>query len=47
MSVLEKFVAWFEAEAIGETFDGFIREHAAMFAGADFSTEQKLEYTEL
>ena len=46
-SVLSRFVEWFESEDIGAVFDGFIADHASSFLGASFTTEQRLEWTDL
>ena len=45
--ILEKFVEWFDANAVGEKFDGFIRENAGDFAGASSEGEQELSRMEL
>ena len=45
--ILVKFVEWFDANAVGEKFDGFIRENAGDFAGASSEGEQELSRMEL
>ena len=40
--VLTKFVEWFDANSVGDKFDGFIRENAGDFVGASSDGEQEL-----
>ena len=47
LSLLDKFVAWFEDQQVGSKFDAFIEQHAKGFLGATTEEVQELSRTEL
>ena len=42
--VMDKFVAWFERESVGEKIDRFVEVNAATIGSADASSEQSLDW---
>ena len=47
LSLLDRFVVWFEEKGIGGQFDSFIEQHAKGFLGANAEETQDLSRTEL